>query len=84
MQLALGIDTGGTYTDAVIYDQYSDNIIVTHKALTTHHNLAIGIENALLGVLHSGKTDVTHPITPSDVVLVGLSTTLATNAIVEG
>ncbi|MDF1514964.1 MAG: hydantoinase/oxoprolinase family protein [Anaerolineae bacterium] len=78
MQLALGIDTGSTYTDAVIVDQITNQVIYTHKALTTHHNLAIGIEQAIAGVL-----SLPH-LAPQDIVMVGLSTTLATNAIVEG
>lgn len=81
MQLALGIDTGGTYTDAVLYDQDTQKVICTHKALTTHHHLATGIEQAIAGVLH---TQETTDIVPDDIVMVGLSTTLATNAIVEG
>ena len=84
MQLALGIDTGGTYTDAVIYDQKNDEILISHKALTTHHNLALGIENAISGVLTSAETELTNSFSTRDIALVGLSTTLATNAIVEG
>ena len=40
--LKLGIDTGGTYTDAVLVDD--DNaIIATAKGLTTRHDLTLGI-----------------------------------------
>ena len=35
MRLGIGIDTGGTYTDAVIYDFESGSIVGTAKALTT-------------------------------------------------
>jgi N-methylhydantoinase A/oxoprolinase/acetone carboxylase beta subunit len=70
----LGIDTGGTYTDAVLYDQ-KKGVLASAKALTTKHDLAIGISNALEAVL---KPDV------AEIGLVSLSTTLATNAIVEG
>ena len=44
MALLLGIDTGGTYTDAVLMDQSAPapGIVAKAKALTTHHDLAIG------------------------------------------
>ncbi len=73
----LGIDTGGTYTDAVIFSQ-TDGVIAKSKALTTRHDLAIGISGALSEVLGQAK------IEPSAIELVSLSTTLATNALVEG
>ena len=77
MALLLGIDTGGTYTDAVLFDD-SVGIIAKAKALTTRHDLAIGISGAVDRVLtQSGKA-------PALIELVSISTTLATNALVEG
>src|SRR5690625_438704 len=78
MALLLGIDTGGTYTDAVLHDEDAPppGIIAKAKSLTTHHDLAIGIAGALDGVLAKA------PEAP--IALVSLSTTLATNALVEG
>ncbi len=76
--LLLGIDTGGTYTDAVIYDEHSSTVVVTAKAPTTHHDLSIGIRGAIDAVLEAGSVD------PALIELVSLSTTLATNALVEG
>ena len=35
MKLGIGIDTGGTYTDAVIYDFENQKILGTAKSLTT-------------------------------------------------
>ena len=75
MSLSLGIDTGGTYTDAVLYDP-ARGVIGAAKALTTRHDLAEGVGAAIAGVLSQG--------TARDVRLVSLSTTLATNALVEG
>jgi N-methylhydantoinase A/oxoprolinase/acetone carboxylase beta subunit len=72
--LLLGIDTGGTYTDAVLLDDQS-GVIASAKALTTKHDLSIGIRNTLDAVL---------PQHSPDIGMVSLSTTLATNAIVEG
>lgn len=72
--LRLGIDTGGTYTDAVLVDT-TDRITASTKTLTTHHDLTVGIDVALSQLLKSCLEQVT---------LVSLSTTLATNAVVEG
>jgi activator of 2-hydroxyglutaryl-CoA dehydratase len=49
-ELALGIDTGGTFTDAVLLAD-GRRVVATAKALTTHWNLAIGIGNAIRAVL---------------------------------
>ncbi|MGC9358766.1 MAG: glutamate mutase L [Anaerolineae bacterium] len=47
MTLALGIDTGGTYTDAALVDYASGRLLRSGKALTTKHDLAIGIAEAM-------------------------------------
>jgi len=78
MSIALGIDTGGTYTDAVLVDQASNAVLASAKALTTYHDLSIGIGEAVTAALDG------RAVSPADVNLVGLSTTLATNAVVEG
>ena len=49
--LYLGIDTGGTYTDAVILNAADSSILCSSKALTTRHDLAVGLRNAMEGVL---------------------------------
>ncbi len=72
--LGLGIDTGGTYTDAVIYDFESGVICASAKAPTTHEDLVVGIRDAL-GRLPRPRLE--------EVRRVGLSTTLATNAFIE-
>jgi len=74
LAILLGIDTGGTYTDAVIFDE-EQGVIASAKALTTKHDLALGVRGAVDAVL---------PEAPNGVELVSLSTTLATNALVEG
>jgi N-methylhydantoinase A/oxoprolinase/acetone carboxylase beta subunit len=75
--LFLGIDTGGTYTDAVLYSE-SEGVLASAKALTTRHDLAVGVAGAVESVLSEigGAT--------ARIRLVSLSTTLATNALVEG
>ncbi len=78
MALLLGVDTGGTYTDAVLIRHDESEIIAQAKALTTRHDLAEGIGAAIAAVLdQSGAA-------PEEVGLASLSTTLATNALVEG
>lgn len=85
MHIALGIDTGGTYTDAVLVNQTNGEAAAATKALTTHRDLSIGIGQAIAGVFApEALLNGNAPIHPADVGMVGLSTTLATNAIVEG
>lgn len=78
MQLGLGIDTGGTYTDAVIVDLESKIVLAKSKSPTTYQDLSIGILGALDGVIQKGGFDL------KEVRLIGLSTTLATNSILQG
>ncbi|MBQ7778130.1 MAG: hydantoinase/oxoprolinase family protein [Oscillibacter sp.] len=75
MRLAIGIDTGGTCTDAVLYDLDSGRVLGRGKALTTHRDLTQGILAAL---------DLLDPQLCRQARVAGLSTTLATNACVEG
>ncbi|MEZ5246564.1 MAG: hydantoinase/oxoprolinase family protein [Acidimicrobiales bacterium] len=74
----IGVDTGGTYTDAVVYDDARGAVLAKAKSPTTHDDLAVGIEGALDRVLADAGVD------PTAVGLVSMSTTLATNALVEG
>ena len=77
MPIILGIDTGGTYTDGVIIDGDSlrGRVLRKAKAFTTKDNLTIGIRNCIAGLNYDAYKKIN---------LVSLSTTLATNAIVEG
>lgn len=78
MSLKLGIDTGGTYTDAIIFSEQT-GVCATAKALTTRHDLALGVRTAMTRVLNEIEDRQN-----SSLDLVAVSTTLATNAIVEG
>jgi len=73
--IGLGIDTGGTFTDGVIYDFSNGAVLATAKAPTVHEDLVVGIRAALARLPRERLREVTR---------VGLSTTLATNAFVEG
>lgn len=82
----LGIDTGGTYTDAVLWCEGGGvegaegrgTVLAKAKALTTRHDLAVGISGAVDAVLAKAACE------PASIKLVSMSTTLATNALVEG
>ena len=77
----IGIDTGGTYTDAVIVDTHSHEVIATAKSLTTRGiYLQIGVSNALGAVMQVSRKQ----LSAQQVALVSLSTTLTNNALVEG
>lgn len=75
MPVILGIDTGGTYTDSVIIDAASRQVLCKAKAFTTRQDLLCGIAQSL------DQMKFEHP---QDIAMVCLSTTLATNAVVEG
>ncbi|MRU15589.1 hydantoinase/oxoprolinase family protein [Roseovarius sp. A21] len=77
MALLLGVDTGGTYTDAVLIRDERD-VVASAKSLTTRHDLSEGIGKAVEAVLQTSGADV------GDIGMASLSTTLATNALVEG
>ncbi len=76
----IGIDTGGTYTDAVIVNTQSHETVASAKSLTTRGKLQIGVSNALGAVMQASA----DRLNSNQIGLVSLSTTLATNALVEG
>ncbi|MFP5481224.1 MAG: hydantoinase/oxoprolinase N-terminal domain-containing protein [Alphaproteobacteria bacterium] len=78
MAIFLGVDTGGTYTDAVILDESANRVLGKAKALTSRHDLAVGIGQAVDAAIAAAG------VAAAEVALVSLSTTLATNALVEG
>ncbi len=75
MRYGIGVDTGGTFTDSVLLDLDGRTILSTAKALTTRRDLRMGIAASLAGLDHAFFGEVS---------LVSLSTTLATNSVVEG
>ena len=74
MRYLLGIDTGGTFTDAVLLDA-AHQVVAAVKSLTTPFDLSQGIGNALDGL----PVDLLAAVD-----MVSLSTTLTTNSVVEG
>ncbi len=82
--LALGIDTGGTFTDGVLFDLDKKTVAAKTKVETTRHNLTLAINQCidnLAADLKSGNQEFSDF---GQIRMVCLSTTLATNAIVEG
>lgn len=77
MALALGVDTGGTYTDAVLIRDETE-VIASAKSLTTRADLAIGVGKAISAALDDAQ------VSADQISMASLSTTLATNALVEG
>ena len=77
MALILGLDTGGTFTDAALLDADAHQVVAHAKALTTRYNLSIGVGAAMANMLEGWGGN------KADISLVSLSTTLATNAVVE-
>ena len=77
MALILGLDTGGTFTDAALLDADGHKVVAHTKSLTTRYNLSIGVGEAMATVLEEWGGN------KADISLVSLSTTLATNAVVE-
>ena len=71
--MLLGIDVGGTHTDAVLIDK--DGIKSTFKAKTDKQNLFDTIITAL--------KEVTSKVNVKEIKNINLSTTLSTNAIIE-
>jgi N-methylhydantoinase A/oxoprolinase/acetone carboxylase beta subunit len=75
MATGIGIDTGGTCTDAVLFDFDTRTVLAKGKALTTREDLSQGILAAI---------DALPAPLLAQAKIVALSTTLATNACVEG
>ena len=77
----IGIDVGGTFTDAVAIDNDTFEVIAKEKVPTTHHSqqsVAAGIVQAIEAVLANSD------ISPEEVVFIAHGTTQATNALLEG
>ena len=79
MRYILGLDTGGTFTDAALINAETGALVAKAKSPTTRHDLSIGLGHAINNVVDAVAEDQRQFIQR-----VSLSTTLATNAVVEG
>ncbi len=76
MTVRIGVDTGGTFTDVVLYDTDSGEIHVT-KTPSTPPNFDEGVLTGIDKILEKTDTD------PSDVSFLSHGTTVGTNAVLE-
>ena len=79
MTFICGIDTGGTFTDAVVMDAHGQ--IVTAKAPSTPHDFSQGVMDSLQ--LIADKLDVSVEQLLKDTSRLALGTTVGTNAMLQ-
>ena len=78
-KVRIGIDVGGTFTDAIAVDNETYEIVAQTKIPTTHkEGVAHGIVLIVKQLLEEGHID------PADVSFIAHGTTQATNALLEG
>lgn len=81
MRVRIGIDVGGTFTDVVVIDQETHELVGQLKFPTTHaarEGVALGIVTALERAMEK------FGLAPEEVSFIAHSTTQATNALLEG
>lgn len=81
MKVRIGIDVGGTFTDAAVINNETYELVGSSKVPTTH-NSTLGVAEGIIQVLNDVLKK--YRIDPSDVVFIAHGTTQATNALLEG
>ncbi|MGF7057831.1 hydantoinase/oxoprolinase family protein [Brassicibacter mesophilus] len=77
----IGIDVGGTFTDAAVVDNSTYEVIATKKIPTTH-DTEEGVAKGIVDIIQ--KIIQEYNIDPEDVTFIAHGTTQATNALLEG
>lgn len=80
-KVRVGIDVGGTFTDAAVIDNETYEVIEKMKIPTTHHD-EDGVAKGIVQILN--KILASRGILPEDVTFIAHGTTQATNALLEG
>lgn len=78
-KVRIGIDVGGTFTDAVVIDAESYEVIAKKKIPTTHNE---GVAHGVVRIITALMDE--QDISPEDVTFIAHGTTQATNALLEG
>lgn len=81
MKVRIGIDVGGTFTDAAVINNDTYELIGSIKVPTTHSAVE-GVAAGIVDVLNKIMTE--YSIKPQDVHFIAHGTTQATNALLEG
>ncbi len=81
MKVRIGIDVGGTFTDVVVIDSQSHELVGQLK-LPTSHSAKEGVALGIVTALERAMTEFS--LKPEDVAFIAHSTTQATNALLEG
>lgn len=80
-RVRVGIDVGGTFTDVVVVDNDTREVVSQLKVPTTH-NAAEGVALGIINAIERALGELS--IAPDDVIFIAHSTTQATNALLEG
>lgn len=78
-KVRIGIDVGGTFTDAVVVDNGTYEVLAKKKMPTTHEE---GVAHGVVRIISSLMEE--NGIAPEDVAFIAHGTTQATNALLEG
>lgn len=80
-KVRIGIDVGGTFTDATVIDNETYEVLATSK-LPTSHDAQEGVAKGIVEILE--KIIKENEIDPNDIAFIAHGTTQATNALLEG
>ncbi len=78
-KVRIGIDVGGTFTDAAVIDNETFEVLAKSKIPTTHDE---GVAHGVVRIISSLMAE--NGIDPGDVAFIAHGTTQATNALLEG